>query len=136
MFLAPWLLLLQRLDTLAALCGGGLFLAAPSPAGFLGGAGPSPSCLLWAVLTSLLRSFVLLLMQDGAEGVFHAAPAGALCGVCSPPSWLSHVQALVCGLAVGSLKFLHAPIRRKGSGSTTTTTLILSIIEQNYSSII
>jgi len=34
MFSAPWLRLLQRLDTLATLCGDELFLATPSPAKF------------------------------------------------------------------------------------------------------
>jgi len=34
MFPAPWLRLLQRLDTLATLCGDGLFLTTPSPARF------------------------------------------------------------------------------------------------------
>jgi len=35
MFPAPWLRLLQRLDTLAALCGDEVFLTAPSPTRFL-----------------------------------------------------------------------------------------------------
>jgi len=35
MFPAPWLRLLQRLDTLANFCGDELFLTTPSPARFL-----------------------------------------------------------------------------------------------------
>jgi len=35
MFPAPWLRLLQRLDTLATLCGDELFFTTPSPARFI-----------------------------------------------------------------------------------------------------
>jgi len=148
MFLAPWLWLLQRLDTLATLCGDELFLTTPSLARFfrfLWRTGPSPSYPLWTVSTSLPRSqpsIGLLPVQDEKEGEFFMqrlrTPSA---GSDSPPPWLSRiwaspachlrhyfhfwplVQTLGCGPTVG----LHGVPPRphhssEGSGSTTTST--------------
>jgi len=95
----PWLRLLQRLDTLATLCGDELFSLLPllpDSFGFLRGTGPSPSYPLWALLTSLPRSqpcFVLLPMQNKKKGEFFMqrlwTPSA---GSDLPPPWLSRFQ--------------------------------------------
>jgi len=120
---------LQRLDTLATVCGGELFLTTPSPARFLRFHRrnyPSPSHPLWAVQILLTRSqlsLVLLPKQDKTEGVFllqrlwRIVPHPSLFGA---PS-LALFPFLTSGPDLGVwpdcwvfVEFFHAPIPRKG----------------------
>jgi len=130
MFPAHWLRPLQRLDTLATLCGDGIFLTTPSPARFFRFPQRNrPFPVLSAVNCPMIRR----------REILHAAPVGALCriwlasslavphpGLSGAPSSALLLPFLTSSLGLEawpecwvSVEFLHAPIPRKGLGSTT-----------------
>jgi len=116
----------------------------PNSFDFFIGDGPFPPRPMLTVPTSLARSqpsFVLLSLQDKTEGEFFLqCLRSSTAGSNSPPSRLSciwtsparHIGTTSSSLISGpgfrawpdcwvSAQFLHAPIPRKGSRSTTTT---------------
>jgi len=99
MFPAHWHQPLQRLDTLATLCGDEIFLTTLSLARFLPFPQrncPSPSHPLWIVPTSLPRSqpsLVLLSMQDKTEEIFFQRLRTPSAGSNSPPPGLPCIWA-------------------------------------------
>jgi len=118
----------------------------PNSLSFPGRTGPSPSHPLSTVPTSLPRSqpsLVLLPMQDNTEGEFFLQRLWTpFAGSNSPPSRLSRIWASPARILWHYfhfdlwprpwawpdcwvfLEFLYAPIPWKGSGRTTTTTII------------
>jgi len=122
-FPAPWLRLLQRLDTLVTLCGGELFFTTPSPAKFLWlhRRNRLIRCELSRLcchghsllLSSYLCRIHLLLDYPASEPLQRGGTTSSIFDLWSRPWVLPNCWV--------SVEFLHAPILRKWSGSNTTT---------------